>query len=110
MSTNALPLFDAFPSAPRRPAPRPRFAGSDYSPAHDDARLSGQAERIFNLMKDSRWRTLGEIEEATGDPQASVSAQLRHLRKKRFGSHDVQKRPRGARENGLWEYAICGVK
>lgn len=58
-----------------------RFDGSDYRPALDDARLAGQILRIFELMKDGAWRTLGEIAAATGDPQASISAQLRHLRK-----------------------------
>ena len=44
--------------------------------------------------------------ELKGDPEASASAQLRHLRKPRFGSHTVEKRNRGAREFGLWEYRL----
>jgi hypothetical protein len=57
-------------------------------------------------MADGRWRTLAEIEAATGDPQASISAQLRHLRKRRFGSSVVERRPRGDRSAGLYEYAL----
>lgn len=102
MSTNALPLFDRYASAPKRG----RFAGDDYDPKHDDARLTGQIERVFELMKDGRWRTLQEIEAATGDPQASISAQLRHLRKGRFGGHRVEKRSRGERGRGLFEYRL----
>lgn len=83
-----------------------RFDGSDYDPAKDDARLTGQILRVFNAMKDGRWRTLGEIEKLTGDPQASISAQLRHLRKSRFGAHQVDKQPRGDRERGLFEYRL----
>jgi mRNA-degrading endonuclease YafQ of YafQ-DinJ toxin-antitoxin module len=83
-----------------------RFDGSDYEPKFDDARLTGQIKRIWDCMVDSEWRTLGEISDVTGDPQASISAQLRHLRKKRFGSHDVQKRTRGDREHGLFEYRL----
>jgi hypothetical protein len=82
------------------------FAGSDYIPAFDDARLTGQIKRVFECMKDGVFRTLGEIERTTGDPQASISAQLRHLRKSRFGGHIVSKRPRGERSQGLFEYQL----
>lgn len=83
-----------------------RFNGSDYNRKIDDARLTGQALRVFSLMKDGEWRTLDEISRSTSAPHASVSAQLRHLRKERFGSHDVRKRPRGDRANGLFEYQL----
>lgn len=85
-----------------------RFDGSDYDPAHDDARLTGQLMRIWNLISDRAWRTLEEISAITHDPPASISAQLRHLRKKRFGGHIVEKRPRGDRDLGLWEYRLTG--
>lgn len=83
-----------------------RFNGSDYVPELDNKRLTGQILRIFDCMKDGQWRTLEEINLATGDPQASISAQLRHLRKERFGSHTINKRPRGDRSNGLFEYQL----
>ena len=84
----------------------PRFNGPCYNPAHDNIRLTGQIKRVFDLMRDGRWRTLDEIAQATGDPHASVSAQLRHLRKPRFGSFIVEKRSRGERDRGLWEYKL----
>jgi hypothetical protein len=83
-----------------------KFNGSDYDPEFDDARLRGQIRRLWDLMLDGKWRTLCEIELVTGDPPASISAQLRHLRKKRFGKHTVNKRPRGERAHGLWEYQL----
>ena len=83
-----------------------RFNGSDYVPEKDDVRLRGQIARVYELMKDGQWRTLAEIAEDTGDPPASISAQLRHLRKKRFGEHTVNKRARGEREAGLFEYQL----
>ena len=83
-----------------------RFNGSDYSPKFDNIRLSKQILRVFDAMKDSQWRTLGEIESITGDPQASLSAQLRNLRKQRFGSHEVFKQIRGERKDGLYEYRL----
>lgn len=98
-------LFSYRPPPPE-PVPDARFNGPDYVPGLDHDRLRGQILRVFELMKDSRWRTLEEIERETGDPQASVSAQLRHLRKKRFGEHVVEKRRRGEDTRGLWEYRL----
>jgi hypothetical protein len=80
-----------------------RFDGAAYVPKRDDARLSGQIERVYRLMRDGEWRTLDEIARATGDPQASVSAQLRHLRKARFGGHRVDREYDGA---GLHRYRL----
>lgn len=88
------------------PPPPPgaaRFDGADYVPERDDARLHGQLERVWNVMRDQAWRTLAEIEQLTGDPQASISAQLRHLRKPRFGSHQVEKVYLG---DGLYRYRL----
>lgn len=83
-----------------------RFNGADYQPARDNARLTGQLARIFAAMQDGKFRTLREIALATEDPEASISAQLRHLRKPRFGSHTVEKRHRGEPANGLYEYSL----
>lgn len=80
-----------------------RFDGPEYIPKRDQRRLTGQAERIFTLMKDSQWRTLPDIAKVTGDPEASISAQLRHFRKPRFGSHTVNRRHIIA---GLFEYQL----
>jgi len=83
-----------------------RFNGSDYVHQIDSPRLTEQHERIRALMSDQNWRTLKEIALRTGDPEPSVSAQLRHLRKKRFGCFVIEKRARGSRENGLFEYRL----
>jgi hypothetical protein len=83
-----------------------RFNGDDYTPEYDDIRLTGQVFRVWNAMRGGAWRTLAEIEKLTGDPQASISAQLRHLRKERFGSHTLNKQNRGERERGLYEYQL----
>jgi hypothetical protein len=84
----------------------PDFNGSDYDREHDQPRLARQHERIRDLMRDGRWRSLSEIATATGDPAASISAQLRHLRKARFGGWTVEKRARALRERGLFEYRL----
>lgn len=80
-----------------------RFAGPDYDPAKDNERLDGQMKRVFILMGDGAWRTLREIAQQTGDPEASISAQLRHLRKPRFGAYRVEKKSRG---HGLFSYRL----
>ena len=70
--------------------------------ASDCERLEGQTRRIYELMRDGVWRTLSEIEKITGDPAPSVSSQLRHFRKLRFGGHTVNKR----RRVNQWEYQL----
>jgi len=89
--------------APRAKA-APRFNGSDYVPQRDNVRLTGQIERVWQFMNDGKFHTLPEIAEGTGDPPASISAQLRHLRKPRFGAHRVEKYhdPSG----GLFHYRL----
>lgn len=80
--------------------------GACYVPMYDKGRLWTQHNRIFFLMQDSEWRTLGDIERHTGDPQASISATLRDFRKERFGSHTVNKRRLGDPRRGLFEYKL----
>ena len=107
-----LPLFDlpSLSDAPLLPVhdrKRPvRFDGTVYDPAQDDARLTRQLGRVWSCMASGHWRTLAEIEAATGDPAASISAQLRHLRKPRFGGYTVERRARGDRAHGLFEYRV----
>jgi len=79
------------------------FDGSDYVPPRDNPRLSKQYLRVFDLMKDGSSRTLKLIATTTGDPEASVSAQLRHMRKPRFGGHTIDKQYVG---NGLYQYRL----
>lgn len=83
-----------------------RYDGAAYDPAFDDKRLDKQLGRVYSAMIDGKWRTLPEIARITGDPEASISAQLRHLRKERFGSYVVDRQPRGNRSQGLFEYQL----
>jgi Fic family protein len=83
---------------------------STFGPAYDDKldgeRINKQQARIRNFMLNAGWKTLGEIEGVLNYPQASISAQLRHLRKRRFGSFIVDKQRRGA----AWEYKVSPPK
>ena len=79
-----------------------------YGPACevvDVPRIMRQMDAIrdYMLKVDTGWKTLAEISEKTGYPEASVSAQLRHLRKPEFGSYRVDKR---RVTQGTWEYKV----
>lgn len=80
-----------------------RFNGPDYVPERDNARLGAQFLDVLGCLKDGLWHTLLEIEQRTGHPQASISAQIRHARKLRFGKHEVVKRYIA---DGLFEYRM----
>ena len=85
------------------------FDGSTYVPEFDRARLNAQQVRVFDATSNGQWFTLGEIQDATWlrtghrDPEASVSARLRDLRK--IGC-TVERRRRGDPKAGLWEYRV----
>lgn len=83
-----------------------RFAGATYNPAYDDKRLEKQLGRVYECMANGQWHTLTEISQHTHDPEASISAQLRHLRKPHFGSYTINRRHRGDRSIGLYEYQL----
>ena len=97
---------------------QPHFNGPAYDPRVDLDRLTKQIWRVYSSMTSGVpgqrrpgewgrcWLTLGELAASTGDPESSVSAQLRHLRKARFGGFIVSRRHRGKRSSGLWEYQL----
>ena len=90
--------------------------GPAYDPRLDGVRLRTQLAVIREVMlaaagcnpEASRWYTLRELAEITGYGEASISAQLRHLRKPQFGGYVVEKRrrPEGLRAAGVWEYRL----
>ena len=94
-----------------------RFSGSSYEARLDGERLSRQLDRVRGLMLlygpgsssvQVQWLTLGEISQALGpgNPEASVSARLRDLRKEGFGGYRVERRRRGEGKRGLFEYRV----
>jgi hypothetical protein len=92
------------PEPPVAPA-SPEFDGDDYQPATDKKRLTTQLDEIFAVLKSGAWYTLFELARLTGHPEASISAQLRNLRKPRFGGHKIEKRRQHA-GGGLYEYRL----
>jgi hypothetical protein len=78
--------------------------GSTYQSEYDLDRLNAQSVRVARVMlQRSDWVTLRHLEEATGDPQASISARLRDFRKDRFGRKTVERR---RASGGLFEYRL----
>jgi hypothetical protein len=77
--------------------------GDTFQMSLDFKRLNNQAQKIFDVMSDGKWRTLSQIAADTYFPEASVSARLRDFRKPRFGGHTVNRRRRGG---GLYEYQL----
>lgn len=98
-------LFESLPLPPSR-LQLSDHDGATYTPALDRARLNAQTQRVFDVVIDGKWRTLAEIATITHDPEASVSARLRDLRKQKFGGFVVHRRRRGIEERGLFEYLI----
>jgi hypothetical protein len=87
---------------------------------YDARRLRSQRDVIRDVMLSAAdcgtWLTLGELRALTRFGEASISAQLRHLRKMENGGYDVAKRlredraPAHASADGrgewLWEYRV----
>ena len=84
--------------------------GETYFREFDYERLNKQQRRVYDVMKDGQWHSLVEIAQRTGDPEASISARLRDLRKARFGSLTVRRDRRGRADAGMWVYRIESVE
>jgi hypothetical protein len=76
-----------------------------------------QRDVLCDVMLSARqcetWLTLEELSKLTHYPPASISAQLRHLRKPEHGGYAVEKRQRAAGRilrgedfGTIWEYQI----
>ena len=94
----------------RRPARRSRPTGRGSLPT--------QRELVRDLMvassKYGLWLTLRQLARLTGYGEASISAQLRHLRKPQYGGFKVEKRccnegliGRGGDPGAVWEYKLA---
>lgn len=86
----------------------PPFGGRTYDPAVDGKRLGAQLARVFRVMEDGSWHTLGDLAHLTGDPEASISARLRDFRKAPFGGHrlEAERMPGKDGRRGLWRYRL----
>lgn len=83
------------------------FDGTTYERERDHGRLYSQLLAVRDIMLDGRWRTLSQLSAETGDPEASISARLRDLRKPKFGGYVVE---RSYVSNGVWQYRLLNDK
>lgn len=77
--------------------------GETFNHKRDVKRLNAQAQRVWNVMADGRWYSLREIAAKCGDPEASISARIRDLRKPTLGGFRVD---RTCVRKGLWRYKL----
>ena len=100
--TARKPAAESRPTAVGRPATASRRRQRDV--LCDVMRSASQCDT---------WLTLDELAKLTHYPPASISAQLRHLRKPEFGGYEVEKRQRvsgrilrGEDFGTVWEYRL----
>jgi hypothetical protein len=80
------------------------YGGVTYDPDQDRERLGDQMCRVFDACLDGQWHTLRELSDKTGDPEASVSARLRDVRKK-WGKAAMESK-RLTEGKGTWVYRV----
>lgn len=88
---------------PDRQLSFPDFDGKTYDPALDHDRLSKQLGQVYAQMCDYDWWTLGELSLCLRQPEASISARMRDLRKSKFGGYTIERRRLA---QGLHEYRL----
>lgn len=81
----------------------PTRDGITFDHARDGRRLAAQHHRVLAVLRDGQYHSLAEIAAHTHDPEASVSARIRDLRKERFGSYGVERKNFGG---GCWKYRL----
>jgi hypothetical protein len=84
-----------------------------------DTQLNQIRDLMMGISHRGGWLTLREVAQKTGIGEASISAQLRHLRKPEFGGYTVHKRLRRAEagpaaqhqagQEAVWEYRVLSA-
>ena len=90
-----------------KPPEPPKFSGDTYDAERDGRRLNRQLMAVWMVVRDERWRTLAQIADETGEPEASISARLRDFRKPHIMGATVDRRHLN---KGLWEYRVIRGK
>ena len=85
---------------------RAPFQGNTFQAELDLERLASALDRVRALMRDGRYRSLGEIAAACQCSEAGASARLRDCRKSKHGGHVIERRRRGDPTHGLFEYRM----
>ncbi len=76
------------------------FGGETFDLVRDGKRLNAQLARVHDAFLDGKWHFLADLHEATGDPEASISARYRDLVKLNFPMEKQYVK------RGLWKYRM----
>jgi hypothetical protein len=60
--------------------------------------------KLLSVVKDGKWRTIKQLSDATGNIPTAASANMRNLRKAKYGGYIIERRHLG---NGLYEYRMA---
>lgn len=82
------------------------FSGSHYNKEIDEARLERQIDRVLRVLQQNGWLTVTDIANKTGDPENSIQAQIRNLRKAKNGGFIID--ATRATKTGLFKYKLVG--
>jgi hypothetical protein len=88
------------------------FDGITYEAEFDEHRLGIQHHAVWRVIQDGEWRIPEEVIATIvvhGGRQyatAAITARIRDFRKPRFGGWTVERRARGDRHHGLFEYRV----
>jgi hypothetical protein len=77
---------------------KPRRIGSTFSEANDGPRLERQYDRVLRVILDGKKRTLRELANESGAPEASASARFREIRANGYPCRDQDE------GGGRWVY------
>lgn len=79
--------------------------GDTYEAEFDYTRLNRQMRLVYTVLKTGAWWTRHDIADVTKQPESSVSARIRDLRKAKFGGFTVE-RKRHSLIPGLFLYRL----
>jgi len=82
------------------------FSGAGVETVEDKIRLGKQIDRVLAYINGGEWMSLQQIAIGINAPHASVSAQLRNLRKAEHGSYIIERKNEG---DGYFLYRLAGV-
>lgn len=77
--------------------------GVTFEVGRDGKRLNDQLLRVFKAMRDGEWHTLYELHDLTGDPEQSISARIRDMRKPKILGATID---REYVANGVFRYRL----
>lgn len=88
---------------------RDSFSGEAYDEDRDCSALTGQLRIVFDIMSDQKWRSVRRIQQLMvrdygqselACPENSIQAQIRNLRKPKFGNYECPRKTMPGKRGG----------